>query len=599
MPERALWRATRLLRPVSGRLVAATVLAAAAAGSAVALMAVSAWLVTRAAQQPPVLVLMVAIVSVRAFGLGRGVLRYLERLAAHDAALRALGAIRVRAYRRLERLAPAGLTSWRRGELLGRFVADVDELADLALRGLVPLGSTLVVAMATIALATALLPGAGLLLALGLLIAGVLAPWAWARASRRTEEALVSRRAERDATIVELLDQSTDLVASGAAEQWLQRIDRSEAQITQRQFASARLAGLGVFIAIASVGAAVLGSFLLAVPQVRAGTVSGPVLALLVLTPLALSELVGALPGAAQQLQRVRRSAERVFDVLDSPAPTQEPTDPRRLPTDPAGVHITVRDLHVCWPGQDRAALRGVNLDAPPGSRVVVLGPTGCGKSTLLSALLRFVDPSSGQITLNGVDTRHLSGDEVRSVMALADQDAHVFDSTIRQNLLLARGDAPPAAIDRVLDQVGLRSWVDGLRHGLDTRVGEHGAMVSGGQRQRIAVARALLAERPVVLLDEPTAGLDETAAAELMRVVLRATQGVTTILVTHRTVDLPDVDVVLDLTAVERIETPGRGPRLPEAARGPGDKRINRRPHPRRSQVGPLKTDRTRGGFQ
>lgn len=544
-----LWRAAVLLRPAWVRLFAGALAAAAASGCAVALMATSAWLIARAAQHPPVLTLMVAIVSVRAFGIGRGLLRYVERLVSHDAAFAALGDVRVRVYRKLERLAPAGLPAWRRGDLLTRLVADVDDMQDLALRGLLPIASAALVFLATLGLAVALLPSAALVLAGALAVAGIATPWLWVRASRTVEDGVAGERAERTATVVELLDASTDLLACGAADQWLSRVDDLESRVALRVLRSARLAGAGVGIAILAVAAAVWGTLVVAVPVVHQGSLAGPALAVLVLTPLALTELVQALPVAAQELQRVRGSAARVLAVLDSPDPVDEPADVRPLAAPTAAApHIRVTGLQVNWPGRAQAALEAIDLDLPPGRRVAIVGASGAGKSTLLAALLRFVDPSGGNITIDGTDVRTLDGDDVRSLMALCDQDAYLFDSTIAENVRLARAEASDSEIRDALCRARLDHWIDELPRGIHTRVGEHGALISGGQRQRIALARALLADRPVLLLDEPTAGLDEPTAAALIVDLLAAGTGRTTVLVTHRLADLGAVDEILVL---------------------------------------------------
>jgi thiol reductant ABC exporter CydC subunit len=544
-----LWRAAVLLRPAWLRLFAGALAAAAASGCAVALMATSAWLIARAAQHPPVLTLMVAIVSVRAFGIGRGLLRYVERLVSHDAAFAALGDVRVRVYRKLERLAPAGLPAWRRGDLLTRLVTDVDDMQDLALRGLLPIASAALVFLATLGLAVALLPSAALVLAGALAVAGIATPWLWVRASRTVEDGVAGERAERTATVVELLDASTDLLACGAADQWLSRVDDLESRVALRVLRSARLAGAGVGIAILAVAAAVWGTLVVAVPVVHQGSLAGPALAVLVLTPLALTELVQALPVAAQELQRVRGSAARVLAVLDSPDPVHEPAHVRPLAAPAAAApHIRVTGLQVNWPGRTQAALEAIDLDLPPGRRVAIVGASGAGKSTLLAALLRFVDPSGGNITIDGTDVRTLDGDDVRSLMALCDQDAYLFDSTIAENVRLARAEATDSEIRDVLRRARLDHWIDELPRGIHTRVGEHGALISGGQRQRIALARALLADRPVLLLDEPTAGLDEPTAAALIVDLLAAGTGRTTVLVTHRLADLGAVDEILVL---------------------------------------------------
>jgi thiol reductant ABC exporter CydC subunit len=547
--RRVLWRAALLLRPAWARLFTAALVAAAASSCAVALMATSAWLISRAAQHPPVLTLLVAVTAVRAFGIGRSVLRYLERLISHNAAFRALADVRVRAFRKLERLAPAGLPAWRRGDLLTRLVSDVDGIQDLALRGLLPVVSALMVLLGALGLAVALLPQAAAVLAIALVLGGVVTPWLWVRAARSTEDRLVAARAERAATVVELIAASTDLLACDAAEQWLRRIEQSEDAITHQVARSARLAGAGVAISILAVATAVWGTIVVAVPVVHHGSMAGPTLAVLVLTPLALSELVTALPVAAQQLQHVRGAAARLLAVLDAPDPVNEPSAPVSLSAEVMRApHLEISHLKVTWPGRSQPALDGVDLSLEPGRRVAIVGASGAGKSTLLAALLRFVEPGGGTFSINGVNARDVDGDKVRSLYALCDQDAYLFDSTVAENVRLARADASAAEVVRALTQARLGDWINELPDGIDTRVGEHGAMVSGGQRQRIALARALLADRPILLLDEPTAGLDDPTAAALIADLLDHTRACTTVLVTHRLAGLDRVDEILVL---------------------------------------------------
>ncbi len=430
-------------------------------------------------------------------------------------------------------------------------VSDVDDVQDLALRGFLPVASAGLVCAATVGLAVVLLPAAALVLAVALLVAGVLAPWLWTRASRRTEDGLAGVRADRAAAVVELLDAATDLRACGAQPQWLARVDALEAQVQQGVARAARTAGAGVGVALLAVGAAVWGTVVVGVPAVRGGSLGGPALAVLVLTPLALAELVAALPAAAQHLQRVRASAARVLAVLDAPEPVPDPVHPAALP---AGAHLQLEGVDVAWPG-GAPVLHGLDLDLSPGRRIAVTGPSGSGKSTLLAALLRFVDPSAGTITLDGVNVRTLDADAVRTRIALCDQQAHVFDSTIAENVRMARTDATDAQVRAALDAARLGPWLDELPDGVHTRVGEHGALVSGGQRQRLALARALLADRPVLLLDEPTAGLDEATAAALVADLLAAGTGRTTVLVTHRAVSLDEVDEIVVLAAGRVVE--------------------------------------------
>ena len=541
-----IFRLLRFARPARGRLALAVLFGVLALGSGVGLMATSAWLISRAAQHPPVLMLMVAIVAVRAFGLGRGVFRYVERLVGHDATFRILADLRARVYERLERLAPAGLPSFRGGDLLNRLVADVDAVQDLFLRVLLPCTVAAVVGGASVGLAWLLLPSAGVVLLLALLLAGVVAPWLSGVVSRRAERRTTDLRGELTSHVVDTLQGAPELIAYGAAPEQLAKAAQLDRDFTRATARSAATTGLGAAISALAGGLAVWGSLAVGVPAVRSGALDGVLLAVVVLLPLAAFEVVAGLPLAAQYLERVRRSAARIFAVLDRPSPVQEPDAPAPLPAAP--YTLSVEDLRARWTPSAPYALDGVSLDLAPGRRCAIVGPSGSGKTTLTAVLLRFLEPAGGRTSLNGVDLRALSGDDVRRVVGLCAQDAHLFDSTIGENVRLARPSATDEEIRDALRRARLLDWVESLPDGLATRVGEHGAQVSGGQRQRIALARALLADFPILLLDEPAEHLDIATADELTADLLGATEGRTTLLVTHRLAGLDAVDEIIVL---------------------------------------------------
>ncbi|MFG2088794.1 thiol reductant ABC exporter subunit CydC [Spirillospora sp. NPDC048824] len=539
-------RLLKLARPARGRLVIAVLFGVLALGSGVGLMATSAWLISRAAQHPPVLTLMVAIVAVRAFGLGRGVFRYIERLAGHDATFRILADLRARVYERLERLAPGGLPSFHGGDLMNRLVADVDAVQDLFLRVLLPCTVAAVVGGASVGLAWALLPSAGAVLLFALLLAGVVAPWLSAAMARRAERRTTDLRGELTAHVVDTLQGAPELIAYGAAPAQLAEATRLDGDFTRATARSAATAGAGAAISALAGGLAVWGSLAVGVPAVRSGTLDGVLLAVVVLLPLAAFEVVAGLPLAAQYMERVRRSASRIFAVLDSPEPVRDPADPTPPPAAPHT--LSVENLRARWTPTGPYALDGISLDLTPGRRCAIVGPSGSGKTTLTAVLLRFLESAGGRATLNGVDLRALTGDDVRQVIGLCAQDAHLFDSTIGENVRLARPSATDAEIRDALRRARLLDWVDALPRGLDTHVGEHGAQVSGGQRQRIALARALLADFPILLLDEPAEHLDVATADALTADLLTATEGRTTLLVTHRLAGLDAVDEIIVL---------------------------------------------------
>jgi len=506
------------------RLALALVLGVAAAGSAVALLATSAWLITAASAQPPVLLLMVPIVAVRAFGVGRGVFRYVERLVGHDAAYRVLGETRARITGRLEKLAP--LTSQRKGDLLARLVLDVDAVLDLWLRVLLPATVAAVTAAATVALLAILLPTAGAAVAVAVLIACTVVPWLTARTAERAERNLAGARGDVAATTTEALLTAADVVAFNAIDTVLDDFSRRDARLAAAERRSAWSAGLGSALLVLCVGGASIAALVLG----STANITGAVFAVLVLTPLALADVLGGLPAAAQLAIRVRASLDRVQELVDTPSSVTEPVEPLPLP---AGRDLQVRLLRAGYDGSD--VLDGLNLDLPAGSRVVITGPSGSGKSTLASVLLRFLEPRGGQVLLDGVDVARLQGDQVRSVVGLLTQESHVFDTSIRENLLLAKPGASDLRLWEALYRARLGLLVESLPDGLDTVVGEHGARLSGGERQRLAFARLLLADRDVLVLDEPTEHLDEETGRALLADLFGAAGDRTVVLLTHR----------------------------------------------------------------
>ncbi|KRV47234.1 ABC transporter [Wenjunlia vitaminophila] len=538
----------RLPRLPRGRFLLAAVLGSLALACAVGLMATSGYLISRASQQPPVLYLMVAVTATRAFGIGRAVFRYAERLVAHDATFRVLADLRVAVYRRLTRIAPAGLGRAHRGDLLSRLVADVDALQDHFLRWLLPAAAAVTVGVASVGLTGWLLPEAGVLLAVGLLVAGALVPALSAVLARRVERRLAPARGELSTSVVDLLTGTAELTVAGALPRALAATRRADAVLTRLASRSSATAALGAGLTALTTGLTVAGCALTGVWAVHDGRLDGVLLAVVVLAPLAAFEAVTPMPLAAQYRQRTRRAQERINELLAAPEPVVEPDHPAPVPSDP--YPLRVRGLTARYPGQRRPALAGVDLDLTPGRRVAVVGPSGSGKTTLAQVLLRFLDPESGTVTLAGRSVRDCDGDEVRRVVGLCAQDAHVFDSSLRENLRLARPDCTEAELWDALARARLRDWVAGLPDGLDTMVGEHGARLSGGQRQRLALARALLADFPVLVLDEPAEHLDLPTADALTADLLAATEGRTTVLITHRLAGLDAVDEIVVLDA-------------------------------------------------
>ncbi|MCM9080551.1 MULTISPECIES: thiol reductant ABC exporter subunit CydD [Streptomyces] len=561
-----LRRVRGVARAWQGRFRLGLLLGALAVGCSVGLMAVSGWLISRASEQPPVLYLMVAVTATRAFGMGRAVFRYAERLVSHDAVLRMLADLRVSVYRRLERIAPAGLREHRRGDLLARLVADADALQDYWLRWLLPAGTAVLVGTGSVAFTAWLLPEAGAVLAAGLLTAGIAVPLVSGACARRAERRLAPARGELATRVADLLTGTAELTVAGALEDRKGRARESDGLLTRIAARGSAAAGLGGGLSALVCGLTVVAAAAVAANAVHDGRLSGVAMAVAVLTPLAAFEAVNGLPLAVQYRQRVRRSAERVYEVIDAPVPVTEPEQPAAAPASPFPLRLT--GLSARHPGQERTALRDLELTLEAGRRIAVVGPSGSGKTTLAQVLLRFLDPAEGAYSLGGSDARTLDGDDVRALVGLCAQDAHIFDSSVRENLRLARTGADEEQLRQALAAARLLEWADGLPDGLDTLVGEHGERISGGQRQRLALARALLADFPVLVLDEPAEHLDLATADALTADLLAATEGRTTVLITHRLAGLEAVDEVLVL---DRGEVVQRGPYAElAAAEGP-----------------------------
>jgi thiol reductant ABC exporter CydC subunit len=540
-----LRRVGALAAPPAGQTALAVALGVVAVACGVGLMTSAGYLISRAAEQPPILALTVTIVVVRFFGLARPVARYLERLRSHDAALRALGRIRARFFERIEPLAPSGLASYRSGDLLARMVGDVEALQSLYVRGLGPPVVALTVGAASVVAVAFVSPAAAAVLAVGLSAAAVLVPgaaWTTGRTARRRQ---LAARGELTAELVDTLRGAPELVAYGREDQAAARLRAADAELVRLGRRDALAGGLAEALSVLVTGLTVAGVLAVAVAGHDAGTLDRVLVATLALLALSAFDAVQPLAPAVRELTSSAAAGRRVLEVTDTEAAIADPEAPMPPPTRPAPVALEGVTARY---GRGRPVLRRFDLQLHPGARVALVGPSGSGKTTVTSLLLRFLDPEAGRVTIAGRDIREFRQEDVRATFALAGQDAHVFDSTIRANLLLARPEASEQQLWAALRRARIDAWVAALPHGLDTLVGEEGAELSGGQRQRLTLARALLADAPVLLLDEPTAHLDHDTAEELVRDVFAAAGRSAVLLITHRPEGLGLVDEVVRL---------------------------------------------------
>ncbi|WP_420115454.1 thiol reductant ABC exporter subunit CydC [Micromonospora sp.] len=557
-PERVV---LRLARPYLGRLVGAGLLASATELAGLALMATATWLLMSAAGQPPLDRLTVAIVAVRALAVSRGVLRYTERLAGHDAVLRMITDVRARVFASLA--ARRGPASQRSGDALSRLVSDVEAVQDLLLRVLVPGAAAALVGVLAIG-GTALvsLPAAGVL-AVGLLVAGVALPALATALTRRAADEVAPLRGALATDAVDLTHGAADLAAFGATGQALRAATRRADRLARLE---RRLAAAGFAVDAAGVLVAGLTAAGVVLAALRAD-VSGVLVGVLAVGTLAAVEIALALVGAARQHTQLRAGLARVAALLDDapdddPAvgpgrqrPTPEPgTDAAdSVPVDATttGPDVRFEGVVVRYREGAAPALAGFDLDLPAGRRIAVVGPSGAGKSTLAAVLTGAVRPDAGRVTLAGRDVSAYPPEELPRAVGGLLAEAYVFHASVRENLLLGRPDAGEAELVDATRAAGLLDWVREQPDGWDTVVGEEGGQLSGGQRQRLALARALLAAPGVLVLDEPTEGLDPVAADAVLAGTLAATPaGRSVLVITHRLSGLAGLDEIVVLDA-------------------------------------------------
>ncbi len=536
----------RLVGVPRARLAVTATLGALTVLFGVGLMATSGYLISRAAERPPILSLMVTIVAVQFFGIGRPVLRYLERLASHDMALRVLGSLRARFYARIEPLAPAELASYRHGDLLSRMVADVDALQNLYLRGLLPPLAALLAGAVSIGAATAFLPAAGLVLAGGLLAGGVVVPALAGLLGSRSGRHQAAARGALSAELVESLRGAPELVAFGAELVALDRVRAADRALVKLARRDALAAGVGDGLGLAVTGATVAGVLAVAVTASASGALNRVLIATLALLAVAAFEAVTPLAAAARDLSATLASGRRLLELVDVEPTVHDPSEPAPAPVWPFAVAL--EDIRARYPNEPQPAIDRVSLRLEPGERVALVGPSGAGKTTIVNLLLRFLDPERGRVTVAERDLRDYRLQDVRHAISVAGQDSHLFSASIGANVRLARPGASDDEVEDALRRAQIWEWISGLPHGLDTLVGEEGRELSGGQRQRVVLARALLADGPLLVLDEPTAHLDAETAGELVDDVFAAAGDRTVLLITHRTEGLDLVDRVVTI---------------------------------------------------
>lgn len=557
------WRLLQLVSPYTGRMALAALIGFATVGSSVGLMAAAAYIIASAALHPPLAALQVAIVGVRFFGIARGVFRYLERYVSHQVTLQLLAHLRVWFYRALEPLAPARLLTYRSGDLLSRCVADIETLEHFYLRvAAPPLVALLVAVLMAVFLATYDVRLAATALS-GLALTGIGIPLLTHRLARRPGHQLVEVRADLSAALVDGIQGAADLLAFDRAAQHGARVAALNARLVAWQAHLVRIAALNEALGGFLVNVTTVAVLAVAIPLAGGGQLPGIHLAVLVMAIIASFEAVLPLPPVVQHLESTLAAARRLFELIDAPPATRDPHTHSPQPRDYSLVMDNVYFSYAAGEvtglsAGEAIALDGISLQVPSGGRVAIVGASGSGKTTLVNLLLRFWDYQQGSIRLGGYELRDYRADDVRRLMGVVTQHTHLFNATLRDNLLLACPGADEDALWRALQLAQLVDCVHRLPDGLDTWLGEQGLLLSAGERQRVAIARTLLRDAPILILDEATANLDTVTEREVWRALEALMVGRTCLIVTHRPAGLERADEVLVLHA-GRVAERGR----------------------------------------
>ncbi len=539
-----------LLKPHRARMLIGLLPAVAAAGAVVGLLAVSGWFIAAAAFAglTPVTAhafnMLQPSVAVRFFAILRTLARYGERVVNHNTTFRILSTLRTWVYARIAPLAPSGLAGFRQGDLLNRIVADVDALDNLFIRVMTP---TVVAGAVTIAVPLLFIPyspAAGGAL-LGFLVAAGLAVPAGARQwGAATGRALTHHSSRLRTHLVEALQGMADLLAFDAGRHQIERIWSAHQALLKCQERMSRINGAGAAGTTMLAGGALWSVLYIGADLVATGKLDGAHLALMAFATLAAFEAVAPLAAAYQYLGQTRQAARRLIDIVDRPLPVRFPS----APIEPENAGILFENVSFRYHPELPPVLEDFDLRVAPGEHVAVMGPTGSGKSTLINLLCRFGDPAKGHIRIGNVDLKQWPEPQLRQALAVVPQQAHLFNASIRDNLLWARPEAQEPDLWKALDKARLKDFVAGLPQGLDTWTGELGQLVSGGEARRLAVAQAVLRDAPIWLLDEPTEGLDAANERALIRTIRELTEGRTLLVVTHRPVGLKALDRIVIL---------------------------------------------------
>lgn len=548
-------RLLRLTKPLSGWMGLAILAGLLTIGSGLGLMTLSAYLISVAALHPPFVSIAVAILGVRIFGVLRGILRYLERVVSHETTFRLLTQLRVWFYRSLEPLVPARLSAltkkdpvaYTSGDLLSRLVADIDTLQEFYIRVIAPpVVALLVVSIMWFVLRAYNIVFAGTLLLFALLAGGAV-PLLTYLLSRKLGQKMVTIRSALHMGMIDSIQGAADLLAYNQEQEQVQQIGSLNKQLVRLQTGMACIGGLREALGTALINGCAWMMLFLAIPLVRSGQLSGVYLAVLVLAAIGSFEAITPLAPAAQFLSSSLKAGQRLFEVIDTPPAIVEPEVASPVPSH---YGLDVQHLSFRYTEHDHNVLDDISFSLPQGHCIAVVGASGAGKSTLANLLLRLWDYEQGSVQLGGHELRAYHQKDIHQLISVVEQHTHLFNGTIRENLLLARPEASQAEVEEAARQACLHEVIEALPQGYDTLIGEQGLKLSGGERQRLAIARAILKDAPIMIFDEATANLDTRTEREVIQAIHHLMRGRTTLMITHRLVGLQQADEILVLEA-------------------------------------------------
>jgi ATP-binding cassette subfamily C protein CydC len=550
---RVFRRLLSLLAPFRWRVALAVLLGALTIASNIGLLGMAAYLIAASALKPLLVLLTLPIYIVRLSGVARAASRYAERLVGHSVTFRLLERLRTRTYRRVASLAPELASGHRSGDLLARIVADVDELQHVYLRVVGPFLVAGLVAALTSGLFALFSPTLAWTALAFLVVAGVAIPLLAERLSRGFGERLPGARANLNESLIDGIQGVQDVLAFGMEDEFRERIAAADGALARTQRRMATISALEQSLRDFATSLAVWTILLLTIPLVESQRIGGIYVAFLALIILASFEAIQPLPAALQFAGRTRAAGERVFSVVDIAPQVTDPVEPLPAPSSSdtrsrLDQTLTFDHVSFAYEPEGRRVLNDVSFSVPAGNRVAIVGASGAGKSTILRLAVRFSDPTSGNVLLNGVDIRHYALRDLRASVGVLTQDSYVFNRSVRANLLLARPEADDSDLWLALEQAQLADHIRQLPQGLDTLVGEQGQRLAGGERQRLAIARLLLQNAPLLILDEPTANLDTETEAALLDTLDIVTRGRATLLITHRLRHMERMDQILVL---------------------------------------------------